>query len=207
MTTSTSASFPVLHTLRVKGLAAADAVHRHTGLAPKAVDDALAELAAAGAAEHRDGRMAGWRLTPSGKDEHAQVLDTLRPTGATAAELRDHYLQEFLPLNQRLKETCTAWQLRDGAVNDHADAAYDASVVELLGAVHAEVEALCARLQVAVPHLAPYGPRLHAALERLRAGDRDAFTRPLSDSYHDVWMELHEDLILTLGVERTADDA
>jgi len=24
-------------------------------------------------------------------------------------------------------------------------------------------------------------------------------------SYHDVWMELHEDLILTLGIDRAAE--
>ena len=102
---------------------------------------------------------------------------------------------------------CTAWQLRGDALNDHTDAAYDDSVIEDLAAVHAGAAALGARLATALPHLAPYPARLGAAVDRLRAGDRDAFTRPLSDSYHDVWMELHEDLIVTLGLERTAADA
>ena len=29
---------------------------------------------------------------------------------------------------------------------------------------------------------------------------------PLSDSYHDVWMQLHEDLLLTLGRDRSTAD-
>ena len=48
--------------------------------------------------------------------------------------------------------------------------------------------------------------RFSTALERLRAGDTDAFTRPLTDSYHDVWMQLHEDLLLTMGRERSSAD-
>ena len=29
-----------------------------------------------------------------------------------------------------------------------------------------------------------------------------SLTKPLTGSYHDVWMELHEDLLLTLGLAR-----
>ena len=41
---------------------------------------------------------------------------------------------------------------------------------------------------------------------RFRDGDDDALAKPLSGSYHDVWMELHEDLLATLGRERTDAD-
>ena len=58
-----------------------------------------------------------------------------------------------------------------------------------------------------IERFSAYGPRFAKALARLRAGDLDAFTRPLSGSYHDVWMELHQDLIVTLGMTRTAADA
>ena len=33
----------------------------------------------------------------------------------------------------------------------------------------------------------------------------DAVAKPLSGSYHDVWMELHEDLILTQGIDRAEE--
>ncbi len=44
------------------------------------------------------------------------------------------------------------------------------------------------------------------ALDAFRGGDDDALAKPLSGSYHDVWMELHEDLLATLGRERTDAD-
>ncbi len=35
-------------------------------------------------------------------------------------------------------------------------------------------------------------------------GDARAFTAPLAESYHTVWFELHQDFLLTLGLEREA---
>jgi len=37
------------------------------------------------------------------------------------------------------------------------------------------------------------------------AGETKMFTGVMCGSYHDVWMELHEDLILTQGIDRTAE--
>jgi hypothetical protein len=51
-----------------------------------------------------------------------------------------------------------------------------------------------------------YQERLPAALERLEKGDTAAFATPMSASYHCVWMELHQDLLLTLGRERDEAD-
>jgi hypothetical protein len=36
-------------------------------------------------------------------------------------------------------------------------------------------------------------------------GDHQLFTGVMCGSYHDVWMELHEDLILTLGIDRAKE--
>lgn len=47
---------------------------------------------------------------------------------------------------------------------------------------------------------------LGQAVERLRQGDPDALAKPLSHSYHDVWMELHEDLLNSLGRETSEAD-
>jgi hypothetical protein len=43
---------------------------------------------------------------------------------------------------------------------------------------------------------------LRAALDRVRAGETAWLTRPLIDSYHTVWFELHEELILAVGLTR-----
>ena len=39
----------------------------------------------------------------------------------------------------------------------------------------------------------------------MQAGDHHLFTGVMCGSYHDVWMELHEDLILTLGIDRAKE--
>ncbi len=41
-----------------------------------------------------------------------------------------------------------------------------------------------------------------AALERVDAGDPEWLTSPRLDSYHTVWMQMHEDLLLAIGAER-----
>ena len=37
-------------------------------------------------------------------------------------------------------------------------------------------------------------------------GVKDA-TKPVIESYHTVWFELHEDLLVTLGLDRAAETA
>ncbi|MBV8161068.1 MAG: hypothetical protein JO265_09110 [Acidimicrobiia bacterium] len=64
-----------------------------------------------------------------------------------------------------------------------------------------------ARLGSVLDRFGPYGQRLAAAVERVEAGDHDWFTKPLIDSYHTVWFELHEDLLSTLGKERASEES
>ena len=45
------------------------------------------------------------------------------------------------------------------------------------------------------------------AILGVEAGDHQWFTRPLIDSYHTVWFELHEDLLSTLGKERASEES
>ena len=48
----------------------------------------------------------------------------------------------------------------------------------------------------------PYAPRLSSAFNQVRAGDTHLFTGVMCNSYHDIWMELHEDLLLTQRIDR-----
>jgi hypothetical protein len=91
-------------------------------------------------------------------------------------------------------------------INDHSDAAYDAAIAERLRSLHVEIVPVLDDLAAASPRFEPYAPRLTRAVERFDAGDHAALARPLSESYHDVWMELHQDLLLSLGRERGASD-
>ena len=46
-----------------------------------------------------------------------------------------------------------------------------------------------------------YGTRLTTALERTLGGNI-AYVTDTLDSYHSVWFQLHEDLLVTLGISR-----
>jgi hypothetical protein len=53
-----------------------------------------------------------------------------------------------------------------------------------------------------LPRLNAYSTKLIAALDKIKAGDTAWLTRPLIDSYHTVWFELHEELIGAIGMTR-----
>ena len=197
-------TFLVLHGLRLKGFADTAAVVDTTGL-PEAEVTALLESAQAdGLVTRRDGRVSGWSLTPGGRARHAdQIAAEVDELGARDA-IHDAY-KRFLGVNGELLEVCTDWQLRNGALNDHSDAAYDEGVVARLHGIDDAVQPVCADLGAALGRFAGYGPRLGRALERVQAGERDWFAKPMIDSYHTVWFELHEDLLVTLGIERSKE--
>jgi pyruvate,orthophosphate dikinase len=102
-----------------------------------------------------------------------------------------------------VKETVTAWQLRDPHTpNDHSDAAYDAGVLDRLTAIHADAAEWLATLTAGCPRLADYGVRLDRALDAAKGGDGRFVASPRVDSYHGAWFELHEDLIQLAGRNR-----
>ena len=53
--------------------------------------------------------------------------------------------------------------------------------------------------------LSPYAPRLDVTCRLVQEGQQNMFTGVMCGSFHDVWMELHEDLILTQGIDRSAE--
>jgi hypothetical protein len=162
----------------------------------------LRDAAAAGFVLHRDGRLAGWSLTPDGRQEHAERLREDRERAAAGDVVADGYAR-FRAINEPFLGVCTRWQVRpDGAPNDHTDTAYDRAVLDELAAVDETAQAICADLAAVLERFGPYGPRLAAARARVGAGDGRWFASPALDSYHTVWFELHEDLLLTLGLER-----
>jgi DNA-binding MarR family transcriptional regulator len=208
-------SLVVLHVLKLKGFAEVDAIAELSGVALADVDQHLAAAAEAGLAQRREGRISGWSLTPRGRALQAEQLEAeLGQAESLAPGARDvlaGVYGAFAGLNGRLKQVCTHWQLRtvgsNQVPNNHGDPDYDAAVVASLRALDEDAQPLCATLGETLERMARYGPRLRRALTRLQGGDRDRFTRPLSDSYHDIWMELHEDLIATLKLVRTPADA
>ena len=120
-------------------------------------------------------------------------------------------LDAFLDLDHRVKETVTAWQLRDAdgqVVNDHTDAAYDRGVLDRLSGDPCRRDRLAGAPQSRTgARLGDYGVRLGRALEAVVGGDGRFVASPRVDSYHGIWFELHEDLIQLAGRSREEEVA
>lgn len=190
------------HALRIKGFALSSAVAEVAQQPVTFVEDHLAEMQRVGHANFREVKSL-WQITPEGREAHrALLLADLE--GVRIDELAGPY-GNFLRLNGDLKQLCTDWQLRDGEPNDHSDAGYDAEVLDRLAALHEGVVPVLDAMASVVARLGPYALRLDAAQCALRGGDTRRFTGVMCGSYHDVWMELHEDLILTQGIDRSRE--
>lgn len=205
MSNASSPELLVLHLLRIKRLAPAQTLARTTGLPEEEVRQVADQAVAAGLAVVKEGRIGGYKLTPEGTARAAELLGADVAAPGRVAALEQVY-QAFLPLNERLKEVTTAWQLRDGEPNDHTDAGYDARVVDDLAEVSDRAGAVLRQAGAELARMAVYADRFDAAVARVRAGEHAAFARPLADSFHDAWMELHADLLASLGRERSAAD-
>ena len=110
-----------------------------------------------------------------------------------------------------MKDAVTAWQLRDHggtqALNDHSDTAYDADVLRRIAEVHEDVVEWMSSMPEAPRRLGRYLERLARALASARGGDHRFVASPRVDSYHGVWFELHEELILLAGRTRGEEAA
>ncbi len=73
-----------------------------------------------------------------------------------------------------------------------------------LAAIGTALRPLGTRLGDVLDRLDGYDARFTSALDRVTAGDTAWVNRTGADSCHSVWMELHEDLIATLGISRGA---
>jgi hypothetical protein len=197
----------VFHGLRLGGFVEPEVVAARYGLPTAQVSELLTAALDAGLARRRDGRVSGWLLTAEGRTEGEQLLAAeLDSAGARSAVAAAY--ERFMQINKELLAACTAWQVRDegaGTLNDHSDAAYDAQVIARLGEVDGAVQPICAELAATLERFGSYGPRLAEARARVEGGDVDWFTKPMIDSYHTVWFELHEDLLATLGIERSTE--
>lgn len=196
----------VLHGLRLKGFGEPDAVGAIVGLDADEVAKRLESLQDENLVLRRDGsRMSGWALTPDGRAEQECLLAEELDDACARATVQGAY-QSFLACNVSLLEICTSWQMKDATtLNDHADHSYDAAVVDRLAVHDTRLHPVLGRLESVLERYSPYRGRFEHALERLRAGDGDWFTKPLIDSYHTIWFQLHEDLLNTLGLDRASE--
>jgi hypothetical protein len=140
------------------------------------------------------------RLTPGGRERLSALLAEER-NGVDNAALVACY-DEFRSINRDFKTLVTDWQLKAGQPNTHDDTEYDTAVLTRLDGVHQRALAIVAAAATQLPRLSGYSAKLQAALGKVKAGEIAWLTRPLIDSYHTVWFELHEELILAVGLTR-----
>lgn len=140
------------------------------------------------------------RISPRGRTRLGELLAGER-AGADAAALTGAY-NDFRSVNTEFKALVTDWQVKDGQPNTHEDTDYDAAVLTRLDRVHQRAVPIIEAAAAQLPRLSRYSAKLQAALDKLHDGDITWLSRPLIDSYHTVWFELHEELILAAGLTR-----
>ena len=143
------------------------------------------------------------RVSPDGRVRLDELLVAERKQIDTAA-LAAAYA-EFRSVNTEFKALVTDWQLKDGRPNTHDDTAYDAAVLARHDDVHQRVTPIVTAAAAQLPRLSRYSAKLQAALDNVRGGDTAWLSRPLIDSYHTVWFELHEELIVAAGLTRESE--
>lgn len=207
MTADSPAELLVLHAVRILGFADQLAVARRFGLDPAETAEVLGDAEAHGWVTHaRFGGVEGWSLTEIGREENERLLAAELGSVDGANEVLEVH-SEFLPLNNRLQQACTNWQLRPVpgsrlATNDHTDTAWDAAVLEELTRIQHALAPIETRLGEVLTRFRGYDARFTRALRRARSGEEGWIDRTDVDSCHRVWFELHEDLIATLGLRR-----
>ena len=204
------AKLPALHVLRVTGLADYDVVADRSGIGQDTVRELLLDYQAYGWVTRVEfAGTAGWTLTERGRAEDFSLL-TEELTRAGARGAVEHAHRTFGPLNARVVRACTDWQLRPQgrdqlAANDHQDPTWDGRVLGELAAVDGALARLIGELTEYLPRFGDYHERFSAALARARAGQVQWLAGVGLLSCHTVWMQLHEDLLSTLGISRDAE--
>ena len=187
MTVPDEDTWLVLHEIRLRGVLdpASDVARSLGGSAGNHAETLVAAGYVVAAAR-------GWRCTAEGRAAHATWarLDV----GGEAEGAVSRLMVRFDDVNREVIATCHAWQENAG----------DWSVLDRLTAVHDRAVPILTRTTRAHPRFARYEPALATAIDRVTAGDPVWVASPRCDSYHTVWMRLHEDLLLALGRERGA---
>jgi DNA-binding MarR family transcriptional regulator len=190
----------VLQAIRLKGRVTPGDVAGTVDEEPSAIDAVIRSAVDAGYLV--EGKTL--RVSAEGRARLEALLAEER-AGVDHASVSDAYA-DFRAVNADFKQLIAQWQMKDGQPNAHDDAGYDSAVLTGLAGVHQRVGPLLDRVAADLPRLANYRSKLDVALQRVDAGETAWLTRPIVDSYHTVWFELHEELILAAGLTR-ADEA
>ncbi len=142
----------IIRALLIKGVVTVETLAPAVVASPEDLEPVVEQLAADGLIGDPGALI---QLTDEGKALGSELMtvdtETWGVDNASAA------LDAFLPLDHRVKEIVTAWQMSevDGApvLNDHSDAEYDAAVLERFALLHKDAAAWLATLLDGLPRL------------------------------------------------------
>ncbi|HET6835622.1 MAG TPA: hypothetical protein VFH30_17275 [Acidimicrobiales bacterium] len=187
----------LLQVLCLKGRATHEALGAAVGAD---TTTAVAELEAAGLVESTK---LGYRVTELGRSRADELYAREREQ---AGPVIDDVYESFVPINDEVKQIVTDWQMRpvggELTINDHSDRRHDERVIVRLRRTDAKVSTALAPLASTLNRFDVYPRRLGRALTLIGEGDHSMLAAPLKDSYHTVWFELHEELIILSGRSR-----
>ncbi len=201
----------LIHVMLIKGFVTPADLAPILFSTPESVSAHLDELVAAGLAELIGGSaLAGmFQLSADGKAVGSEGIVADREKWG--AENAVKALDDLLPFDLRMKAIMTDWQMRevDGqqVLNDHTDEAHDAAVLADFASLHTDSVTWLGSLTAGPARIAAYVARLDRAAAKVADGDTSYLASPRIDSFHNVWFELHEDLIQLAGRTREEEAA
>lgn len=196
--------FRLLHLLRCIGASSIAHLADRTGLSVSEAESQLIDFGVARLVTKTSGPFGAWSITDRGRRVDEELITAEVAVGGCRPAVEAAF-GRFLKLNPLVLDTCTAWQLRplrgSTQINDHTDPGYDKRVLRQLVALERRGREVCNDLSVLLDRFADYGPRLSYAVNRALGGDGVFVTDDLN-SFHSLWFQLHEDLLVTLGQPR-----
>ncbi|MCM3847123.1 hypothetical protein ND486_13080 [Pseudonocardia sp. DR1-2] len=195
--------YDVLDVVALKKMATAQVVAAASGVAADRVDAVLEDLAGRGLVV-----VAGGAALPT--DEAEPALRAAAAEHYAPVRTDDEVLalvDRFETTNAQFLTTMSSWQQIDvggrKVTNDHTDPDYDDKVIARLEKLVARLTPLLEALAAFDARFALYGRRFEAAIGSVDEGRHEFVSSPTIDSVHNIWFEFHEDLLRTLGRERT----
>jgi hypothetical protein len=188
-------SYAVLNGVYLRKMVNTEALHDITGMPTERIGSILDELAGRGLVADVGGD--NWMLEqPDGVRAAIDAYDERYADLRTSADVITWY-ERFELLNAQFLKTLSAWQ---------TSGSDDAALEKVLRLVDRQVKALTSFV-THVPRYQRYADRFVAATEKVETGETEWVTSLTLDSIHNVWFELHEDILTVLGRPRDVAEA
>jgi hypothetical protein len=195
--------YDVLNVVALKKMASAPTIAEQCGLAEGDVEIVLAGLAEQGLVV-----VAAGSVFPSDEAEPALAAAAAHYYADVRADAGvGELVERFETVNTQFLTAMSSWQQVDvggrKVANDHSDSAYDDNVIGRLDKLLARLGPLLDALAGHDGRFGTYPRRFTAAMTAIDEGRHELVSSPTQDSVHNIWFEFHEDLLRTLGRERT----